>query len=500
MMGGVRKWRALSILIGVDIGTSSVKAAAFDALTRRVLARADVPHAVHAPRPGWAEQDANDWLAGTYKALSAVTSDIPASGVRGIGIAGQSWACVPVDAKGVPLARTPIWLDTRASMEAEAINRAGGGNLFPLAGNRAAPGHSGPKALWMKKHAPGVYQSARWMMQSNSFIALRLTGVPSADRSLGYGWACYNMSRGEYDNEMARELGLPLEKLPPLYNSSDVVGRVTADAARVTGLPEGTPVVAGGLDAACGTLGVGVVHAGQTQEQGGQAGGFSACLDSPKAHPALILSAHVVPGLWLLQGGTVGGAGAMRWGQSLFKESYSELDQKAARTAAGAGGVTFLPYLSGERSPLWDPNARGVFFGMTYATDSGTLWRAILEGVACSLHHNLETARAAGVAIGTLRSTGGSSRSAVTMQIKADITGKTMEVALSEDATSLGAAILAGVGTGVYGDFSEASAGARLSERYEPNPDNRTIYARGYQRYLALYRALAPIMHEGVDS
>jgi xylulokinase len=268
---------------------------------------------------------------------------------------------------------------------------------------------------------------------------------------------------------------------------------VTKEAAALTGLKAGTPVVAGGLDAACGALGAGVYKAGQTQEQGGQAGGMSICTDKALAHKKLILGTHVVPGLWLLQGGTVGGGGTLKWfRQELGKDlSFDDLTAEAEKTPAGSDGVVFLPYMAGERSPIWNPDAKGVFYGLSFDKTRGHMIRALLEGVAFSLEHNLRTAAETGVRVDTLNAMGGASNSVLWTQIKADVTGKTIQVPASDTATTLGAAILAGVGCGIYAGYEEAvTRTIRITRTQTPNPENRKVYDRSMELYLTLYENL----------
>ena len=286
--------------------------------------------------------------------------------------------------------------------------------------------------------------------------------------------------------------------LPEIAACHQVVGKLTKEAAKQTGLTEGIPVVAGGLDAACGTLGAGVVSPGQTQEQGGQAGGMSICIDEYAADPRLILGFHVVPGRWLLQGGTTGGGGALKWlRETICPElSFAQMSSLAESTPAGSGGVTFLPYMAGERSPIWNPNACGVFFGLNFGTTRGQMIRACMEGVAYALRHNLETAESAGARAETLRSMGGSANSRIWTQIKADVTGRNIEVPASDTATTLGAAILAGVGTGVWNSFEEAARQTvSVKTRYAPDPAVKAVYDRGYETYRKLYPALEEIMN-----
>ena len=298
-----------------------------------------------------------------------------------------------------------------------------------------------------------------------------------------------------------------MEFLPEICDCDHVVGTVTGKAAAECGLVEGTPVVAGGLDAACGTLGAGVIHSGETQEQGGQAGGMSICTEEYKADPRLILSYHVVPGKWLLQGGTTGGGGVMRWFEREFADyermmkeqigasSLDQLNKIAEKVAPGCEGMVFLPYMSGERSPIWNPYAKGVFYGLDFAKTKGHMVRACMEGVAFSLRHNLEVASEAGAEADVLRAMGGSANSLLWTQIKSDITGKPIIVPASDTATTLGAALLAGVGVGFYKDYEEAvSLTVKETRRHEPDPKNKAVYDKTFETYIELYKSLAHIM------
>ena len=253
-----------------------------------------------------------------------------------------------------------------------------------------------------------MYSRIDKILQSNSYIVYKLTGEITQEVSQGYGWHCFDMRRGCWDTDMIRSLGIEEAFLPPIMKCDEIAGKVSAVAAAQCGLLEGTPVAAGGLDAACGTLGAGVLHSGETQEQGGQAGGMSICLDTYKADPRLIMSYHVVPDRWLIQGGTVGGGGVMRWFEAQFgdyersaaastgKSSLVQLGELAEKVAPGCDGLVFLPYMSGERTPIWDPEAKGVFYGLDFSKTKGHFVRACMEGVAYSLRHNLEVDSQAG--------------------------------------------------------------------------------------------------------
>ncbi|MEG0901437.1 MAG: FGGY-family carbohydrate kinase, partial [Clostridia bacterium] len=391
-------------------------------------------------------------------------------------------------------ANTPIWLDTRATEECELIDRAIGREaLFAISGNPVKPCYTLPKILWFRKHLPQMYEKAAYVLQSNAFLVYRLTGVVTQDLCQSYGLQCFDMHKGEWNRAILRELNIRETLLPPLFACAQVIGGVSEAAARLTGLKAGTPVVAGGLDAACGSLGAGVYRAGQTQEQGGQAGGMSICVDQYAADPRLILSRHVVPDCWLLQGGTVGGGGALKWlrAQLCPELGFEEMGELARTVAAGSEGLVFLPYLAGERSPIWDVNAKGVFYGLDFTKTRAHMIRAVMEGVAYSLRHNLEVAAEAGAKAEMLYAMGGSANSQVWTQIKSDVTGCAIEVPASDTATTLGAAMLAGVGMGVYDSFEAAvRQTVQLKRAHAPNEANRATYDREYQRYRELYERL----------
>jgi xylulokinase len=496
-------------LLGIDVGTSACKIAVFDR-NGTVLETATGEYEVYYPQTGWAEQDPDEWwrvICSTMKYIFS-KSQIKPEEIAGIGIDGQSWSAIAVDKEGSVLTNTPIWMDTRADdICRELSEKVGEQRIFEVAGNSLQPSYSTAKIIWYQRNMPQVYENIYKVLQSNSYIAYRLTGQMTQDLSQGYGFHCFDMHTGTWDQAMCEALGIPMEILPDIHPCHEVIGTVTKAAAALSGLAEGTPVVAGGLDAACGTLGAGVIHAGETQEQGGQAGGMSICIDSYKADPRLILSCHVVPGKWLLQGGTTGGGGAMRWlekefgafereeGRRTGKSSLDLFNEAAGSVPPGSDGLIFLPYMAGERSPLWNPYAKGVYYGIDFGKTKGHFIRAVMEGVAMSLRHNLEVAAEAGASVDVLRAMGGSANSLLWTQIKSDITGKPVIVPSSDTATTLGAAILAGVGVGIYKDFEEAVKLTVENKRYHvPNQGDRKIYDRNYRKYLSLYEHLKDIM------
>ncbi|HHV09942.1 MAG TPA: xylulokinase [Clostridiales bacterium] len=498
-----------NLLLGIDIGTSACKVAVFDK-GGSVIASCTGNYNVYYPKSGWAEQNPEEWWQAVCQAIRRLLSEgkFKAEDIAGIGVDGQSWSAIPIDKEGRVLANTPIWMDTRAKDICDRLNHSiGTEQIFEVAGNSLQPSYTTAKILWYKENLPEVYGKIDRILQSNAFIVYRMTGICSHDMSQGYGMHCFNMRTGTWDEGMCEKLGIPFSFMSDLYQCHDIVGTVTEKAAAETGLAIGTPVVAGGLDAACGTLGAGVLHAGETQEQGGQAGGMSICIDRYASDPRLILSFHVAPGRWLLQGGTTGGGGVMRWleqelgdyERSVAKEkdksSLVQFNELAGEVPPGSDGVVFLPYMAGERSPIWDPKAKGVFYGLDFSKTKGHMIRAAMEGVAFSLKHNLDLAEATGAKAEELRAMGGSANSLLWTQIKADVTGKPIVVPSSDTATTLGAAILAGVGVGVYKDFEEAiRTTVKVTRRHEPNRENQECYQENYETYLELYRSLKDLM------
>lgn len=496
-------------LLGIDIGTSACKIAIFDRMGK-VMSTANGAYPVYYPKPGYAEQNPEEWWSAVCGAVKeALTKgDIRPEDIAGIGIDGQSWSAIAVDKEGNVLTNTPIWMDTRAKDICEELNeRVGAEAIFELSGNSLQPSYTTAKIIWYQRNMPEIYEKTDKILQSNSYIAYKLTGKMTQDVSQGYGLHCFDMRTGTWNEKMCEKLGIPMRLLPDIYACHEVVGTVTEKASKESGLAIGTPVVAGGLDAACGTLGAGVIHSGETQEQGGQAGGMSICMDTYKADPRLILGYHVVPGCWLLQGGTTGGGGVMRWmerefadfereeGKRTGKSSLQLFNELAEKVPAGSDGMIFLPYMSGERSPIWDPDAKGVFYGLDFSKTKGHFIRAAMEGVALSLKHNLEVAMEAGAKVQELRAMGGSANSLLWTQIKADVTGKPIVVPSSDTATTLGAVILAGVGVGMYQDFEEAvSLTVEQKRFYEPNKANEEVYEKNYQIYLESYHNLKETM------
>lgn len=491
-------------ILAVDQGTSGMKLLLWDTRTgERFTAGRDYP--TQSPAPGWGEQNPDDWwqalCAGVPEVLQK--AGVSAEAIAAIGVDGISWTPVMLDEAGRVLAPAPIWYDTRAQEECQEIHRRVGEGAFACSGNPVQPYYTLPKVMWFEKHRPEVAAQIRHVLGSNGYLVYKLTGIFSQDHSQAYGWACYNMADGLWDEAMARQLGIDPGWLPPLYESSAIVGEVTAEAAALCGLCAGIPVIAGGLDAACGALGAGVINPGPVHEQSGSAGGMSICTDRYQPARGLIVSRHVAPGRWLVQGGTVGGGGLVNWlcremypdaDKTEKKERRNELTQAAAAVPAGSEGLIFLPYMAGERSPIWNPQAKGVFFGLDFAKGRGHMARAVMEGAALALRHNIE--RAPETEKKEMRAVGGASANALWMQIKADVTGCPIRAVADPDATSLGCAMLAGLGCGLFENLDQACARfVELAETaYTPNPAHKAIYDKRFEQYKHLYNTLEGTM------
>lgn len=497
------------LILAIDQGTSGCKMIIFD-IDGNVISECTKTYQTYYPDENYVEQDCNEWwnviVDGIKEML--IKDKINPKKIKSIGVDGTSWACIPIDKDGDVLYSTMIWLDRRAKKQADWMKEEFGESyLIEHSGNPVDASYITPKILWLKENEPEIYNNTYKFLQSNAFIVYRLTGELSQDFSQGYGFHFFDMEKGTYNEEIANRLGINLELMAPIRHCHEIVGTITMEVSELTGLEEGTPVVAGGLDAACCTLGAGAVEVGQTQEQGGQAGGMSIVMNRPKIHPKLILGYHVVPNRWLLQGGTTGGGGTLNWfnrelgyeeQQSFINEgtnSFDIMSKKAESINPGSDGLIFLPYMKGERSPLWSSEAKGVYYGLSFEKTKAHMIRSTMEGVAFALEHNLLTAYETGVEISDLYSVGGSSNSKVWTQLKADITRKRILVPYSDHATALGAAILAGVGVGLYNSFDDAIARTvRIKRVHVPNPENFSLYKERFSQYLKLSKLMCDHM------
>ncbi len=496
------------LLLGIDVGTTSLKAVLFDS-DGRTLAEGSREYATAYPHPNWAEQDPEDWWRAVCTVLPQVLAAAGADprAIAGVGVSGQAPCLAPVDGGGRPVRPALLWLDRRAEPQCTWLReRVGEDRITGVNGGRIDPYYLAPKLLWLRDREPESYRQTAAVLQPNGYLVRKLCGTTSMDVSHGPLTLFFDSARLAYDAGLAEAMGLDLAKMPPVHACAEVVGEVTAIAASATGLAAGTPVIAGMCDGTAAAVEAGLLAAGDAVEMTGQSTVLLTCSDRPYLGRELIPLVHGAPGRYLVIGALVATGGALRWFRDQLGDieraaasltggdAFDLLSQEAARSPAGANGVVFLPYMYGERSPIWDSNARGVFFGLSLATTRADLVRAILEGGAYGLRHNLETAAAGGFRTTSLASVGGGARSAVWNQIKADV----LQLPLSLPATAAGApwgdALAAGVAVGVYPSFDEAFA--RLVRRQrEFRPD--AALAGRYESLYAIYRGLYPALRDG---
>jgi xylulokinase len=493
-------------LLAYDLGTTGVKVALFTA-DGALVTSAFSAYPTDYPGPGWAEQSPHDWWQAVVAVTREILATVPdgAQQLAGVGLCGMMNGCLLVDRFGTPLGNCLIHADTRSGPQCERIAReVGDEHAYRLTGNRIAPYFTLSKLAWVSEHEPNLVARARFCVQAKDYVAGRLTGVWGiTDRSDASLTSCFDMERGEWSAEMIASAGFPERLLPEVRPSATVVGTVTPDAARETGLPDGLPIVLGGGDGACATAGAGAVVAGDAYHYLGGTSWVAAVTQGYRPDPSRRVS--VFCGLeqdQFIVYGTVQSAGSsVDWFQEAIgpgelapgEDAYAALERLAASAPPGSRGLFYLPYLAGERSPIWDAEARGVFFGLTSAHGRAELARAVYEGVAYALGWNLAALEDLGLAPQTVRVLGGGMRSPVWRSILAAVYNRPLQLmARLSEATSAGAAMAAGVGIGLFPDYASAAhAFAPLAQIELPDPTAAAIYARDSAFFRTLYPALA---------
>jgi xylulokinase len=455
-------------LVGLDVGTTGAKAVAISP-GGAVLARAEVEYPLSMPEPGWAEQDPEDWWRASERALAAVGAKDAAA----VGLTGQMHGLVLLDAADRVLRPAILWNDQRTAAEcAEIEELIGLGRLVELTGNRALPGFTAPKLLWVRRHEPGVWAQVSHVLLPKDYVRLRLTGVRAIDAAEASGTLLFDVAGRRWSGEVCAALGIPTEWLPEVRESTELGG-------------------AG--DQQAGALGVGVVGPGPLSVVLGTSGVVFAALPGYRADPEarVHVFCHAVPGTWEAMGVMLSAAGSLRWLRDVVGGDYEQLTAEAGRWPAGAEGVTFLPYLQGERTPHADPSARAVLEGLSLRHDRGALVRAVLEGVAYGLRDSLELLRGLGVEPASGRASGGGARSELWLRIVASVLGVPIERTAVEEGAAYGAALLGGVAAGVFADAREAvDACVRVRDTIDPDPEWQRVYEDGYERFRSLYPAL----------
>ena len=498
-----------SYILAHDLGTTGNKASLFDEQGHPV-ASAFAGYETAYSCPGWAEQDAADWWRAVRDSTRALlaSSTVAPGDVAVVCFSGMMNGALAVDAAGAPLRTAIIWADQRATAEEKLLaQRCGMEQLYRRTGHRASASYTAAKVLWIQRHQPDLYACTHQVLQAKDYVAYKMSGVFATDYSDASGTNLFDLARRTWAVDIIEAVGLDPRKFPPVCPSQTVIGQVTAQAAAETGLLAGTPVVIGGGDGACATVGAGSVDPGDAYNYVGSSSWIAVTAVEPLYDPQMrtFTFAHLDPRLYFPTGSMQSAGGAYDWFERLLRGAgearlYDEMGAAAATVEPGARGLLFLPYLIGERSPHWNPLARGAFVGLTMAHGRAEMARAVLEGVAFNLKSILDAFLEQGAPIQAMRLIGGGARSALWRQILADVYGlPILRPALVAEATSLGAAIAGGVGVGLFPDFRVARTIVAVEEAERPDPAHTERYAALYDLFRRTYTALEPIFNQLED-
>ena len=497
----------MSCLLGIDVGTTSTRALVIDE-QGAVLASSAAEYPLATPRPNWAEQEPEDWWRATCATVPAALrgAGVSPDQIAGIGLSGQMHGSVFLDEADRVIRPAILWCDQRTARQCAEITEAvGPDDMIRETCNPVLTGFTAPKIIWLRDEEPENFARVRRVLLPKDYVRLRLTGVYATDVSDASGTSLLNVPERRWSELIMDRLGLPMEMLPTVYESPEVTGQITRSAAAAAGLAEGTPVVGGGGDQAAGGVGNGIVRAGVVSSTTGTSGVVFAHLDQPIMDQALRTHTfcHAVPGKWHVMGVMLSAGGSLRWlrdtvcteevaaAAELGRDAYELMTGAAEQAPAGSEGLVFLPYLSGERAPYPNPNARGVFFGLSLRHGKPHLIRAVMEGVAYGLADCFEIIEGMGVQITQVRASGGGARSPLWRQIQAEVTGHAHSVINVDEGPAYGVALLAAVGAGIY-DSVEAACDAtiRVVDTREPDPQAHARYAGYHALYRKLYRQL----------
>ncbi len=485
-------------LLGIDVGTGGTRAVVVNE-RGGVIGSATAEHAPFAStQTGWAEQDPRDWWSATAEAVRAVLlkNELNAEEIGCVGLTGQMHGAVLLDEGDEPVRPAIIWCDLRTAAQCRALTeRLGAEQLIELVMNPALEGFT-----WVRETEPELWSRVRTMLLPKDYVRLRLTGEHATDVADASGTLLFDVRQRRWSREMLDRVELDDSFLPRVYESPEIAGRVSAEGAAATGLRAGTPVVAGAGDQAAGAVGMGIVKAGAVSATIGTSGVVFAATASPALDRLgrVHTFCHAVPGRWHVMGVTQAAGLSLRWFRDRFGagaddggDAYERLIAEAAMAPAGADGMLWAPYLMGERTPHLDPNARAALVGVTASHTRAHVIRAVLEGVAFSLRDTLTIFSEMNVPVETIRLGGGGARSTLWRQIQADVYGQSVEIVEAEEGAAYGAALLAGVGGGVWASVDESCAAAvRVRATIEPEPASTKLMDERYRNYQLVYPAL----------
>jgi xylulokinase len=486
--------------LGIDTGTGGTRALLIDR-TGREIAAVTAPHEeIRMEQPLWAEQRPENWIDAAVLAVRGVlaTSGVAGRDIRGIGLSGQMHGLVILDRSGSVIRPSVIWCDQRSQPQVDFINRTiGKEKILELIANPVLTGFTLPKLLWVRDREPGNFHRMRKILLPKDYVRFRLTGEFATEVSDASGTALLDVVRRRWSFDMMDWLGLDRDILPSVHESTDITGVISSQAAELTGLAPGTPVVGGGGDQAAGAVGNGIVETGIVSCTLGTSGVVFAHTDNAVWDPfgRVHTFCHAVRDKWHVMGVTQGAGLSLQWLRNQLAPgmSYDELMAEAATAPAGSQGLFWLPYLMGERTPHLDANARGGWIGLTAKHTRADLIRSLVEGVSYSQKDCLEIVEQLDVPVSSIRVSGGGARSPFWRQILADVFGKRVARLENQEGSAYGAALLAMVGTGEFSTVPEACAAAiRETESMMPRASESQTCADGYETYRALYPALRP--------
>jgi D-xylulose kinase len=494
--------------MAIDVGTSGTLTAVFDATTGKLVVQTHEEYVSEFPRPAWVEQNAEDWWRTTCTTSQQTLRKIgkQRDDVIAVSITNQRETIVPVDSDGKPLHNALVWQDRRTTPQCDKIQEVlGAEKVYNETGLTIDPYFSAPKILWFKRERPRVYQKAHKFLLVHDFILHRLTGEFATDHSNASRTMLFNVQKRAWSSLLCDQLEIPKEKLPIAHPSATKIGELSPKASKTLGLPQETAVVIGGGDQQCGAVGVGVVKPGRAKATIGTGTFILAFEETPRFDPQrrLLCSCHAVPDRWVIEASMFTSGIVYRWFRDQFgqeekqlaklleKDAYEFMNDQASRSPPGARGILLIPHFVGAGAPHWNPEARGVIIGLALGHSRADIIRAIMEGTSFEVRRNLEVMKTLGISLNELRLTGGATRSLTWNQIQSDITQLPVQRGQIEEATALGAAILASVGGGLYSTVDQAvETMVALGERYEPTSELLDYYAKLYAVHTDAYLAL----------
>jgi len=484
----------VSLVLGVDVGSQSIKAVVVDE-AGDVVSSGSAPMTMVHEHDGWADQDPETYRTALRDAVRAATEGVQADQVVAMGLGSQVDGVVACDADGTPLRSAIIWLDKRATVQCDRlVSAVGSEELAERTGLVADASHSAPKMMWIRENEPQVWESAAMLAPVGAYVLHHLTGSWAQDAANASSTMVYDVAKGDFDTELCEAAGLDPAMLPPVRPSTDVVGTLRPDVAADLGLPATCAVVVGTGDEHAASVGAGAIAPGVIVDVTGTAEPVTTVADEPIRDPLAVVETHghAVPGTWLIENpGFVSGGSTLWLSQGLLGIPQADVFARALEAPPASDGVLFLPALSGSTAPRWNDAMRGAFLGLGMNHTSAHIARAVLEGCAYALRDIVDRLDALQLGHGEVRIVGGGARDDLWASIKADVLGRPVRRVLSEEATAVGAAMVAGVGSGMFASFDAASVAVQLdSATIDPDPDAQQRYVDAYDRYRAAFDAV----------